>query len=208
MKSYPSILNSTGKSFREFDAYVFDKVDGSNLRFEWSRKRGWYKFGTRNRLFDTSDEVFGSAIQLFKEQLEPDLNPIFSKLLRKGVENAIAYAEFFGPSSFAGQHKQDEEKKLYLFDVALYKKGIMGPKQFLDEFGHCQIARFLGHYKWSRDFIQNVRDGLVGGITFEGVVGKSGEGHKLIMAKAKTRAWIDKVRALYTQEEAEKIINS
>lgn len=67
MKTYPSIPRSTGQSFQEYDAYVFDKLDGSNLRFEWSRKKGWVKYGTRRRLFDTTDPVFGEAITLFHE---------------------------------------------------------------------------------------------------------------------------------------------
>ena len=45
MKTYPSIARSSGQSFREFDAHVFEKIDGSNLRFEWSEKRGWHKSG-------------------------------------------------------------------------------------------------------------------------------------------------------------------
>ena len=32
------------------DIIAFDKIDGSNLRFEWSRKRGFYKFGTRKMI--------------------------------------------------------------------------------------------------------------------------------------------------------------
>ena len=43
--------------------------------------------------------------------------------------------------------------------------------------------------------VQRVREGELEGVTFEGVVGKAGEGHKLIMAKAKTQAWIDAVRS-------------
>ena len=26
------------KDFMEFDAYCFDKIDGSNLRFQWTKK--------------------------------------------------------------------------------------------------------------------------------------------------------------------------
>jgi hypothetical protein len=44
-------------------------------------------------------------------------------------------------------------------------------------------------------------------ITFEGAVGKMMDGRKLIMAKAKTQAWIDKVKARYGAE-AEKILQS
>lgn len=63
MKQYPSINSSNGQSFKEFVADVFDKLDGSNLRFEWSKKQGWYKFGTRHRLFDNTDPVFGWRFQ-------------------------------------------------------------------------------------------------------------------------------------------------
>jgi hypothetical protein len=47
----------------------------------------------------------------------------------------------------------------------------------------------------------------VEGISFEGVVGKSGERHKLIMRKAKTQAWVDAVLARYG-EEGKRIIES
>jgi hypothetical protein len=64
LKEYPAIPQSIGTAFRELpNAYVFDKVDGSNLRFEWSKKKGWHKFGTLSRLFDQSDWQFGRAIR-------------------------------------------------------------------------------------------------------------------------------------------------
>jgi len=44
MKSYPSI---PGKHTNGIPLTVFDKLDGSNIRAEWSKKRGFYKFGTR-----------------------------------------------------------------------------------------------------------------------------------------------------------------
>ena len=70
------------------------------------------------------------------------------------------------------------------------------------------IPNIIGEFDWTLDFIDQVRNGEIEGITFEGVVGKSGEGHKLLMAKAKTQAWVDKVRSKYSPDEAEKIINS
>ena len=47
MKSYPSIPKF---SFGDIKLHTFDKLDGSNLRFEWTKKKGWYKFGTRSWL--------------------------------------------------------------------------------------------------------------------------------------------------------------
>lgn len=54
-----------------------------------------------------------------------------------------------------------------------------------------------------------VRNSDIEGITFEGVVGKNkGKGNTLLMSKAKTQAWIDKVKSLYHYEEAERLIKS
>jgi len=205
MKLYPSISRSTGQSFREFDAYVFDKIDGSNLRFEWTRKRGWHKYGTRERLFDQTDEVFGEAIPIFEKTLADPLD----KVARKERWDVLTvFAEFWGPGSFAGLHVPGEPKNLTLFDANPYKKGILGPRQFLDLFGDLGIPKFLGRQRWTRGFVERVRLGQVEGITFEGVVGKGGEGHDLVMAKAKTQAWLDRVMEKFGIEQGTKIINS
>lgn len=204
MKSYPSINSSVGQNFREFDAYVFAKMDGSNLRFEWSRKNGWTKYGTRKRLFDETDEIFGNAIPLFHESWAKELHDIFKK---QRYENAVAFMEFYGPNSFAGQHIDEDVKTLTLFDVAVHKKGILGPKEFVDIYGDLNIAEYLGRHNWTRNFVQRVRDGEFLDKSFEGVVGKTGEGHKLYMAKAKSQAWVDKVRQKYG-DDAESIIMS
>lgn len=208
MKLYPSIPRSTGQNFREFTAYVFDKVDGSNLRVEWTRKRGWHKFGTRQRLFDETDEVFGEAIPLFRDILGVDIETVAKK---ERWEQITIFMEFCGEKSFAGQHEPGDTKKLTLFDVNPYKKGILGPKQFVDLFGHLEFPktpRFLGRMNWTRGFVDRVRQGQVDGITCEGVVGKAGEDHDLIMAKAKTQVWIDKVLEKYGIENGGKIVNS
>ncbi len=205
MKQYPSINSSNGTSFREFVADVFDKVDGSNLRFEWSKKQGWYKFGTRTRLFDTSDPVFGSAISIWTKDWAEEMAKIAKD---NRWESVIAYAEFHGPNSLGGLHDPKDEHELTLFDVAPYKKGLLGPKEFLKLFGHLAIPTYLGKINWTRDFVAKVRAGEVAGITEEGVVGKTGSGHDLYMAKAKTQVWVDKILARYGAEEGGKIISS
>lgn len=205
MKSYPSINSSNGTSFREFVADVFDKVDGSNLRFEWSKKQGWYKFGTRTRLFDTSDPIFGKVIAIWTKDWAEEMG----KIARDNRwESVIAYAEFHGANSLGGLHDPNDEHKLTLFDVAPYKKGLLGPKEFLKLFGHLAIPTYLGKVNWTRDFVAKVRAGEVAGVTCEGVVGKTGSGHDLYMAKAKTQTWIDKILVRYGQEEGNKILSS
>jgi len=217
VKEYPSIPRSTGSAFRELpDAYIFDKLDGSNLRFAWSKKRGWYKFGTRARLFDEGDWQFGRAIPLFQKNLAEPLAKIF---LTQRWDQCVVFAEHWGPSSFAGNHHmpgtnrpldQDEVMRLDLIDVAPHKQGILGPAEFIRLFSDLPSAQFLGRFHWTRSFVERVWHGELRGITLEGVVGKIGHGktHDLIMAKAKTASWVNKVRERYTPEEADKIVGS
>ena len=205
MKHYPSIPRSTGQQFREFEAYVFDKLDGSNIRAEWTRKRGWFKFGTRDRLLDETDPVFGEAIPLFRQKLADGIEKVARD---ERWDMLTVFMEFWGDQSFAGQHEPGDPKLLTLFDANPYKKGILGPKKFFDLFGHLPIPRFLGRMNWTRGFVERIRLGEISGITFEGVVGKTGEGHDLVMAKAKTQAWIDKVLERYGIENGQKILNS
>jgi hypothetical protein len=122
-------------------------------------------------------------------------------------DRSIVYTEYWGDLSLAGMHQPEDEMRLTLFDVAPHKKGILGPRRFLKLFGHLPTPTYLGEIKWTRDYVSRVREGAVEGITFEGVVGKAGDGHDQVRAKAKTQAWIDRVKVLYG-EEAEKIINS
>lgn len=217
MKEYPTIPQAVGTAFREIpDAHVFDKLDGSNLRFEWNRKRGWHKFGTRSRLFDRDDWQFGRAIPIFHRTLAEPLARIFSV---QRWDQCVVFAEHWGPSSFAGNHHEprtnrpldaDEAMRLDLIDVAPHRQGILGPAEFVRLFGELPSARLLGRFHWTRGFVERVWNGEVEGVTFEGVVGKAGHGrtHDLVMAKAKTRTWIEKVRARHAPEDAERIARS
>lgn len=205
MKSYPSIPSSVGNSFFEFKAHVFDKLDGSNLRFEWTRKKGWYKFGTRTRLFDHTDPVFASAIPLWQNTTGAALE----KIARDNKwDHLLAFAEFWGPSSFAGLHNSEESHKLSLFDICIDKRGISGPREFLKYCDALEIPRYLGQVNWTREFVASVKRGEIEGVTFEGVVGKAGQGHELLMAKAKTQIWIDAVRGKFDEKTAASLIDS
>ena len=205
MKSYPSIPRSTTSKLREFEAHVFDKIDGSNLRFEWDRKKGWYKFGTRRRLLTPSTPVFGEAIDIFQQNLA---EPMAKIALEQKWSRIIVFAEFWGESSFAGQHQSDEPKSLTPIDVSVYKKGFLSPDLFLRLFADLADLGYLGKVQWTEEYVQRVCDGLVEGITFEGVVGKAGGGHKRVMVKAKTQAWIDKVIEVFGHEKGLKLVNS
>jgi hypothetical protein len=106
-------------------------------RAEWSKKRGWYKFGTRKCMIDETDPIFGRAVPLFKEKYGDDLEKVFkSEKLFDGVQSVVAFAEFFGSKSFAGMHFPDDQSwDIVLFDLNLHKKGMLGPKEFIDTSG-------------------------------------------------------------------------
>lgn len=202
MKSYRSIPR-LNKRFKPSKFHTFDKVDGSNLRFEWNGKKGWYKFGTRNHLIDESDPMFGMAIPLFHSTLGEPLAKICAG---QGWQSAIVFCEFWGKNSFAGQHDPDDLKQLTLIDVNPYKKGFLPPDKFLDLFGEFG-PNYLGELFWDRETIDEFRAGKKG-ITFEGVVGKRVEGKQLLMYKVKTDEWIKRVLDKFGTKVGNKIIHS
>ncbi len=205
MKHYPSIARSSGNSFREFDAHLFAKLDGSNIRFEWSPKAGWSKAGSRSRLLDENDPILSPALMLFRETWSEPLARIARD---KHYQRLTAFLELYGPHSLAGQHLAGEPMTLTLFDVAPFGGGIMAPVEFVRTFGALPIAPYLGRAAWTRGLVERIRAGAFPGASFEGVVGKGVVGRELVMAKAKTQGWIDAVRARYAPAEARRIIES
>ena len=80
-----------------FDVELY-KYDGSNLRFEWSRRQGWYKFGTRYTVFDGSSRQWGHAVDLFLHAYGDDLQRVFrDQASYRGIERATAYCEHLTP---------------------------------------------------------------------------------------------------------------
>ena len=68
MLQYPSILG-VKKMPLGHKCYAFYKYDGSNLRFEWSPKKGWNKFGSRTQMIDRNHPTFGKGIDLFMDEM-------------------------------------------------------------------------------------------------------------------------------------------
>ena len=190
MKDYPSIPGSNEAPIGEH-CIAFYKYDGSNLRWEWTKKKGWHKFGTRNHLFDKTDPDFGQAIPIFLETIAPWIDDIIKQEFR-GIESVIAFTEFFGPSSFAGQHIQDEPKELRLFDIDPFKRCFVGPRDFVKLFGHLPFAaQVIYDGVLTEQFISDVRAGKYPVV--EGVVCKGGNKHNLWRVKVKTDAYKKKL---------------
>jgi hypothetical protein len=177
---------------------AFCKYDGSNIRWEWSKKRRWYKFGARHRLFDETDPDLGPAIPLFLETVGPKVEEVIKKNFPDS-QTVTVFTEFFGQSSFAGHHIREEPKELRLFDVCLYKKGLLSPTEFVKFFGFLPFsAQVVYTGNLDEQFVTDVRAGKYPVV--EGVVCKGGSGHRLWMVKVKTDSYKKRLMELFGQD--------
>ena len=190
MKQYPKILHELDN---DNYCYAFDKIDGSNVRFEWSKKRGWYKFGTRRTMISDEDPLFGESIDIFMNKYSEDLNRVFrDNKLYRNTDSFIAFGEFFGENSFAGQHDDNDDMDVVIFDINQYKKGFIPPGDFIKNFGHLNIPQVIYQGYLTGEFIESVRKSTV---LKEGVVIKGYQkGNEVWMSKIKTNRWLMDVR--------------
>lgn len=187
MKSYPSIPKDI---ISNVFVWAFDKLDGSNIRVEWRRKTGLWKFGTKTRLVDNTDPIFGRAPGLILEKYGEGLDRI---LHDKNWDKSICFFEFHGENSAFGIHDENDSHTVTLIDVNVYKKGILEPKEFVKLFGDLGIPKVLYRGYAHAEFIESVRNGTLPEMTFEGAVCKT-NGNKPTMFKVKNRAWLQKLR--------------
>jgi len=193
MLQYPSI-DGAAKSPLGKPVIAFYKYDGSNLRWEWSPKKGWNKFGTRRQMFDHTTPLYNQAIPIFMEKIADEL--VYRvKQQNKGIERITAFTEFFGPSSFAGSHDEHEVKELKLFDVFLFKKGFIPPKQFKKMF--CELnfgPEIVYEGNLNKQFIMDIRESKYP--VDEGVICKGDD----FMVKIKTDAYFKKLREKFDED--------
>jgi hypothetical protein len=204
MKEYPKTYGLSPEILGR-DCISFQKLDGSNLRFEYSRKsKRWYKFGTRRRLFDKSDPDFGSAIDLFSAKYGEALAKIFHDTKEwKGAEYMVAFAEFLGPHSFSGIHdpvklkvENNDPKDLILFDLDVHRRGLISPREFVKRFEHLHAAEVVYDGPLTQEFFNEVRNGGKFKLN-EGVMCKGGSGHDLWMCKIKTLEYLDRLKTFF-----------
>lgn len=189
MEQYPETMGAKHAPLGR-PCIAFYKYDGSNLRWEWNPKRGWHKMGTRTELFSEDHPLWGQAVPLFDEIKDDIVSRVRAEF--RDVQRITAFTEFFGKSSFAGTHMECEQKELRLFDVYLFKKGMMPGKWFLDVFGDADYAAepiYIGNL--NQPFIQDVREGKYP--VWEGVVAK-GDGFQV---KIKTNAYLAKLKEVF-----------
>jgi len=194
VKQYPSIPGPKDTTVPYGENCVgYYKYDGSNLRCEWNKKKGWYKFGTRHRLFDHRDEQFNQAIPIFLEKVGPIVEQIV-RLEVKGITDFIVYTEYLGPNSFAGSHLSDDPKQLILLDVHIPKKGFIVPKRFNKIFeGQEFTPEVVYEGKFTAELVADVRAGRYP--LNEGMMCKGSDHRGTVwMTKIKTQAYLDKLK--------------
>lgn len=196
MLQYPSI----DKVIRDTTIYAYDKLDGSNIRAEWRPKSGFSKFGSRRQLIDINTPVLGEAVSLFQDKYTESLNEVFRNAR---YDKVTVFFEFYGANSFAGNH-EEEKHEVTLFDVNVSRKGFLQPKDFNSLLEGIPTAPLLYVGNPNSEFLASVHDGSLPGMTFEGVICKSGydKKNRLASFKVKNEAWLNKLRGVCGDDEA------
>ena len=73
----------------------------------------------------------------------------------------------------------------------------MDPKEFVKTFGKLDIPAIVYEGKANATLVEKVREGVLDGVTFEGVVCKARDPRKdrpPIMFKIKSRAWLSRLK--------------
>lgn len=186
---------------------AFEKYDGTNLHWEWDRDFGWHSFGTRRDEFNLTpagEAQFAAhhahlrqCVETFQRMLAEGLEQVFRKNpAYRDMNSFKVFTEFLGPNSFAGLHKADDPKEVRLFDVRSEPLGMIGPRQFVADFGHLSIARVVYEGKLTGKFAEDVRIGKYNVI--EGVVCKGGIGGKDVwMVKIKTYEYMQRLKEAF-----------
>lgn len=205
MEEYPTIPKRPHGSASKF--WVFDKIDGSNIRAGWSFKNGFNKFGSRKRLLGTDQGILAKAEYLIKLN-EDAFNAVF--LNRKlGIRKATCFFEFYGPHSFAGTHQPDDEHIVSLLDIFVEEAKVLPPgmlevRTYLDvvsnqlpKFGFGNFPNLLCIGDINETLYDEVLNGTLNGMTFEGVVCKSSRSKSSLyptMFKIKNKEWVKQVK--------------
>lgn len=198
MLEYPSILG--WRKLPEImgeTCSAFEKYDGSNLRWEWTPKQGWFKYGTRHCLFNEGTELFSQAVDPFKREIGKAVVDRVCTMLKRKPERIVAFTEFFGPSSFAGTHVLNEDKELKLFDISVFKQGFLSPDDFQYYFGDEKwSARLIYRGPFTEALVEDIQ-AENSTILNEGVVCKGGSRHDLWRVKIKTRDYMERLHRNY-----------
>lgn len=192
---YPKIPYFSEEFYDRY-CWVFDKLDGTNIKVYWNKKRGWWKFGTKSTNFIDADSPYVESLELFWNNFSNELE----KIIKKNFNNhndIVFFFEFHGKNSFAGSHIPNENKELTLIDV-YFKDGWLHPKDFINIFTSLPTPKLIKKCFFTEELINEIRNDKK---LKEGVVCKGFYNKKYWVCKVKTDDWINKVKSLYSKEK-------
>ena len=201
MREYPSIPNSSKAPHKE--CIAFDKLDGSNFRAKFTRKKGFALFGTRTQLIDTSTQFWGKMVQAFKKHEDTFIHAFAKKEYRDHREITV-FGEFLGRNSFAGRHDVEEEQELVFFDVLVghKKPKFVLPQDFIRDFAGVPQPSVVYKGKLGPEFIERIRHDkyLREGVICKGTekVGNAAGG--VWMCKIKTLQYFQRLKTTFNEE--------
>lgn len=201
MFRYPKMPGPAGAKLDK--CLAFEKLDGTNLFWEWDREFGWTNFGTRSAAYPlapggmTEFAAKHPGLEVAPE-LFADPSEALSHALKAlpQIRHAVVYSEFLGPNSFAGMHKPGDPKRLVFFDLFIVGYGFVGPWRFRELFAGLPTPAVVYEGKFTGKLTEDVRAGKypVG----EGVVIKGGTGGADVwMAKVKTNAYLKRLKQAF-----------
>jgi len=134
------------------------------------------------------------------------LNKIFRE--DKDFRNArtiTVFVEYYGSNSFAGWHNPNDKMDVTLFDIDVFQKGILKPKDFIKKFEHLGIPDIIYEGNYNQSLIDNVRNNvydLSEGVVCKGITKtKRKKIEQIHMSKIKTIEWLQKVKKKYGQDK-------
>lgn len=200
MFRYPKMPGPVGGRIEK--CVAFEKLDGTNLHWEWTHADGWVGFGTRSASYPlTREGIAEFATRHPGLETAPELFAAFRGTLadilatQPKFERVSVFSEFLGPESFAGMHRPDDAKRLVVFDVYIQDLGFLDPWRFLELFGSLPIPRVLFQGRFTGRLTEAVRAGKYD--VAEGVVCKGGRTPDVWMAKVKTNAYLTRLKQAF-----------
>lgn len=198
--AYPKIPDTLDCPLKQ--CVAFEKLDGTNIHFVINNGR-LTGFGTRRDRFPTGPEGEQSFCQIHPELsavLDNDVDFLisFDEFIKatpkyNDANEVILFMEWYGPKSFAGTHKPNDNCLLYLIDAQINGR-MLPPEEFLADFVgfENEIPKVVFKGKFTGQLFVDVRNGKYD--VKEGVVVKGIVDDQVYMAKIKTQKYLDKLK--------------
>jgi hypothetical protein len=149
VKSYPSIPYWKAGHFGE-PVYVFEKLDGVQIRAKWTRKKGWDGFGSKGQALNYTNGL-ASVQDIFLSIHGDELPKLFKSEFPRARQITI-FAEYWSPHSFVGViPREDKEDHITIFDVVLEDDFLL-PRDFAKVFSgdEYRFAKCFGRHNYTK----------------------------------------------------------